>query len=160
MEENYHTLALSSSPGANHSPTSTPAFSPSEGCPIIDLPALPSALLTELNDEMKAREMLQHWQNIGKDDDMSLSWSSSILSIVLERSWVFDQGRYFIPLMSWNAGREYIKGFDEDESKLLKDGIQKALEKGDWSDFIAHRSYYFSLNDIIGVNGDHSENSS
>jgi hypothetical protein len=51
---------------------------------------------------------------------------------------------HFIPLMSWDAGCEYIRGFNEDEIQLLDNGIRKAVADGDWTDFLGHRMYYIS----------------
>jgi hypothetical protein len=115
---------------------------------------LPRSQLTLLNDEMKDLSRCQDWQiridELEADgDDTKWQHLFSHVLIHLASKLAVDLKASIVPSQTLDQADEIVKSFSEDEFKEWKDGVQKGVKEGDWTDLIAHRTNVLHVVELL-----------
>jgi hypothetical protein len=107
---------------------------------------LPQQQLTVLNKHMKYMSGRQIWQirfdSAGDDNSQWRDLFSDVLMSLTLRLATTDLKTSIIPPQDLDGSDNIVKGFNNDDLREWKDGVQKGVKEDDWTDLIAHRMYH------------------
>jgi hypothetical protein len=140
MDIDQHTSPLASS--SKRPATSPPAISSADKRVKI---LLPDAQLSTLSSNMKQKSDRKMWQVIVEEAEVddSLWWDvlSDILMYLTQELESTNMKGSVIANLTLKRADDILKSFNEDELEQWKVGVRNGVERNDWVDLIAHRTY-------------------
>jgi len=121
---------------------SPPASSSADKCAKL---LLPDAQLTALNHNMKGKSKSRKWQvflkEAGDDNSLWLDLLSEILSHLTAELAFTNMKGSVIASPNFERADDIVKSFNKDELEQWKVGMRNGVEKNNWIELIAHRTY-------------------
>ncbi len=148
------------SPSSGTKRSSTPPSSTDKRPKLV----LPQDQLNALNDSMKNYSRRKRWlYRIDDAGDDASEWRdlfSDVLLFLTDQLAATDLKGSVIPAQTPNKANEMVMGFDNDEFKEWKGGVQKGVKENDWADLISRCKYLFAVDGRIAFNFSESGTSS
>ena len=139
-----------SSSGVKRTSASPPGSSSAQKRPKYDI-----CQQTAFIDKMKKLSSKQMWplrMQVAEDDNSA--WQdvfSDVLGLLTGILATTNVKNSVIALTTEQA-EQIVKNFNTEEMKEWKEGVQKGVEKNDWTDLVSHRTYHPVSGAIIIIN--------